>query len=378
MSGGSYAAAAAMTAGLLMLGPAARADATRLAATPAASTDQRTLSAVSCPGTHRCWAVGMAEQGAVTGAFSERWNGSTWKVVAVPRVSLRLETTLTGISCASPANCWAVGFAQRNLGIGKQEPIAEHWQGKKWSPQILPKPKGHSSAGLSGVSCPAATRCWAVGFTNAGSAFAEHWNGKRWSTVPDALPAFGAALTSVSCVSDANCWAAGTRNGRPLAEHWQGRAWSVAATSAKGGFDAISCLRAACMAAGFKSSPFGLAERWNGSKWLVTAAPDPAGARFSVFRGVACRTSSACFMVGYYETRQRDFRAIIERWQHSAWTIVKSPEPPGRGLAVLNGVSCQSVPCWTVGFQQNDANASSAGPLAERSNGAHWSVVRTP
>jgi hypothetical protein len=202
----------------------------------------------------------MAEQGAVASPFTERWNGSAWKVVAVPSRGPGVQTLLTAISCASPANCWAVGYAKRHLGVGNQKPVAEHWQGKKWSPRILPKPKHRPFVGLTGVSCSTVANCWAVGFAGQGRTVVERWNGKRWSIVPDALaakPGAAATLTSVSCVSDSNCWAAGTRNSRPLAEHWQGKKWSIASTPGRGGFDSISRLRAACLAVGIKPASSG-------------------------------------------------------------------------------------------------------------------------
>lgn len=375
------AVAVVFIAGLLVLTHASLAGATTPGAAPATASDARALLGVSCAGTRDCWAVGWQETGSVTRTLTERWNGSAWKVAASPNVADALQTLLVSVSCPSLSDCWAGGYAED--AAGNETPIAEHWHSGKWSLGVLPEPKGSQSTGLTGISCPTTTRCWAAGATNPGNpgeqSVMEHWKDNRWSIVADSVAGTG-ATRSVSCVSDTNCWAVGVRStGRTFAEHWRGRKWSVARTPGAGGFNAIACRRNACMAVGNTDTQFGLAERWNGTRWSVTPTRVPAGATFSYYAGVSCRTSSSCFLVGYYATKAGGDRTIIERWQHSKWSTIKNPEPTGRGRSAMEGVFCGSASvCWAVGLRQKVADVTPPVTLAERWNGVRWSVVRTP
>jgi hypothetical protein len=79
--------------------------------TPAPSFVQINLLSVSCPTDIDCVAVGSYSSG---GTVVERWNGSTWRLVASPDRTNTL-STLLGVSCATAANCLAVGNAETNL-----------------------------------------------------------------------------------------------------------------------------------------------------------------------------------------------------------------------------------------------------------------------
>jgi len=87
---------------------------------------------------------------------------------------------------------------------------------------------------LSGVSCPSATRCAAVGFDISGSrdvALPELWNGKIWQ---DPVPVKGdpllstkaSVLAGASCPSTTECELVGVTGNSgtlPLAALWNGR-----------------------------------------------------------------------------------------------------------------------------------------------------------
>ena len=72
---------------------------------------------------------------------------------------------------------------------------------------------------MTGISCPAANACTAVGATGAldpsgmtpFNAFAEHWNGRHWTIQHVPRPRAGGAtlLNSVSCTSPQSCTAVG-------------------------------------------------------------------------------------------------------------------------------------------------------------------------
>lgn len=369
---GGRLAVVAVAAVLVVAGPG------RLAASPvaAAGVTGRQFTGVACTSAANCWAVGVSTSSAgVTSPLIEHWNGAAWSVVSSPNLPGSTDTFLNGPSCTVPANCWAVGGA---VTSSNQKPIAEHWNGTKWSLIVLPAPSGLPNNGLASVSCTSTGTCMATGSSakaglSSGPTLAERWNGTSWSVVP--TPNLNGGLNHVSCTSASNCWAVGISSGA-LAEHWNGTAWSVAATPS-GGDDlfGVSCLSSTCLAAGLATSGFGLAERWNGSTWAVTAAPDPPGTAFSEFTSVSCTAATACTMAGFYFTTAD--KTLIETWNGSSWKVVASPNPTGSTLTSLHGVWCTSTTdCWAVGLHQQKAGQNST--LAEHWNGTQWSIVATP
>src|SRR4029077_9080966 len=153
----------------------------------------------SCTAAASCEAVGVQAGSSGTTALAEAWNGTAWGVQPVPDPRGGAEVTLTGISCASPDDCVAVG----NYNSSTVPAIlAERWNGTSWSIQAIPDPGGSSYATLSEVSCPAADDCEAVGADSLGP-FAEVWNGTTWSAQSTPAPAGIRApqLEAVSCAS---------------------------------------------------------------------------------------------------------------------------------------------------------------------------------
>jgi hypothetical protein len=136
---------------------------------------------------------------------------TVWKVQATPNPAGVLGSQLTGVSCPSAKACFAVGAS--STGDQGNQPLAEHWNGTVWAIQHAVKPKTSEDTDHEAISCPTVSNCTAVGFyTNtSGSnlALAEHWNGSAWSV--QRIPAGateGSALIGVSCPSAADCTAA--------------------------------------------------------------------------------------------------------------------------------------------------------------------------
>ena len=77
---------------------------------------------------------------------------------------------MVAVSCSSSTFCTGVG----NTAEGA--PLAEHWNGRRWSIQPTPK-VSHSNylAALLGVSCPSLQTCTAVGIDTAANTLAEIW-----------------------------------------------------------------------------------------------------------------------------------------------------------------------------------------------------------
>jgi hypothetical protein len=83
------------------------------------------VSAVSCI------AVGAdgAENTSTAAALS--WNGAKWSVLAVPSAGKGIDTDFTGVSCPKAGTCVAVGeYGPSTATSGK--PLAGYWNGKAW------------------------------------------------------------------------------------------------------------------------------------------------------------------------------------------------------------------------------------------------------
>jgi hypothetical protein len=147
------------------------------------------LTQVSCPSSHFCLAVGLAEDsGSVFPSFAETWNGSGWTFRATPNAKANV---LDGVSCRSGTDCIAVGDVAG--GGGQLLPLAERWNGAGWTKLSTPAPAGAVTTFLTSVSCPSATSCVAVGLWEDASGkqqtLAESWHGGAWTIVATPSPA---------------------------------------------------------------------------------------------------------------------------------------------------------------------------------------------
>src|SRR5207248_3737018 len=114
---------------------------------------------VTCTSASDCWAVGyyvIPGHGGKT--LIEHWNGTAWSIVTSPNGSTTRDNSLSGVTCASVSNCWAVGYYYNG---SNPQTLIEHWNGTAWS--IVTSPNATQNDELSGVSCASASDCWAVG-----------------------------------------------------------------------------------------------------------------------------------------------------------------------------------------------------------------------
>ena len=154
-----------------------------------------------------------------------------------------LSSQLLGVSCRSAAACVAVGLYLNHNGNGV--PLAETWNGRTWTTHTVTQSASQKfDASLTGVACPSAKSCLAVGQVNltvndgghTGRAAATRWNGKSWSatTVPGPGKGRASLFTEVSCPAAADWVAVGqagpfnSDEGSPLAGFWNTRVWTLA------------------------------------------------------------------------------------------------------------------------------------------------------
>jgi photosystem II stability/assembly factor-like uncharacterized protein len=305
------------------------------------------LNGVSCPSITTCFAVG--DKGAITKTSN---GGVTWK-------SLQTSVTddfgnLAGVSCPAEGTCFAVGnaiLATTNGGatwnkqfsgapqaiscathsdciaVGSNLVLATSNGGASWAPQKLP-----TLAGLSAVSCPSASDCFAGGTvmlatTNGGSTWTQQaffggtvlgiscasaktcvavgfngtisrtTDGLHWTQEPRVT---SASLHGVSCPTVSDCIAVGD-NGVILGSTNGGVSWSFQTSNTTSGFASVSCLRPvfpgsqpACSAATFLGEIFSGAGTW--SKEANVEPIGPLGVSCAGFAGFPAHFQ--CIAVG--------------------------------------------------------------------------------
>jgi hypothetical protein len=155
------------------------------------------LDAIACASSTNCWAVGYHADRRTGDLLNESLHrkGSTWSVVSTPS-AVRTATAypennvLEGIACTSARNCWTVGY-RSDTSTGHLLNEALRWNGSTWSHVPTPSPAGAEGGNgheLSGVTCISARNCWAVGtyHIKGGSTPQNellHWDGSSWSAV---------------------------------------------------------------------------------------------------------------------------------------------------------------------------------------------------
>ena len=343
------------------------------------------LLGISCHNATSCMAVGAAGgSGLSAHLLADRWNGATWSVVPVPRPPHAQAGDLASVSCASSSACIAVGSYENTRIVA---PLAERWNGTAWA--VVHVPQQAAAPDLFGVSCATASSCAAVGCSLNGDfcegTVAYEWNGTAWRAEP--TPAGGLRLSSVSCTAPSACMAVGSGTKGTLTESWNGRAWSVVPSPnpKNRGFlelDGVSCLAAGCEAVGSYASNAGaivtLAEHWNGHAWSIQRSPNPPGA-LTGLGGVSCSAASACTAVGNYDNGTGQTVATALRWNGTAWALQK---PSNSHTAVLvdtlSAVSCAATArCTMVGYNVFTSRGATRA-LAEGWNGTRWAIEPTP
>ena len=178
------------------------------------------LTNVACASIDSCLAIGSSflppPDGNLVG-FADRWNGRIWRLLRVPLPPNALEPVdLEGVSCPPRGPCLVVGEYPIDTPAGGTDlAFAARWDGGTRLREVRAPQPGISS-GLGFVSCPAASRCVAVGgFDTASSAFAFSavWHGTGWGTLQIPHPDILVALWGLSCATPSACLAVGQRDG---------------------------------------------------------------------------------------------------------------------------------------------------------------------
>jgi hypothetical protein len=338
------------------------------------------LGAISCRSLTNCMAIGANFPQMATQMIAERWNGSHWSRLTMPKPSGVDNVANGGVACPSSGECVAVGVGYpAPSSRGSFFPIAGYWNGSRWT-------AGRAAAAASGilgaVSCPAVRNCYAVGnYTPKGTSEApliEHWNGAKWSrqTAPSPRGASFAILLDVSCPSAKFCVAVGTDGSGVIIERWNGTRWSVSAprSAPSAMLNGVSCLSASsCFAVGSNLTARGgsLVERWNGKTWSQSTTSVPRNASYPGLQSVSCVSATHCLAVGNYLTNG----VYAVSWNGRGWHLVSTTATGGH-LGAFGEVRClAAASCVALaGTTQFAATGRSESAFW---NGTRWKVVLT-
>jgi hypothetical protein len=142
------------------------------------------LASVTCTSASDCWAVGYYHypNRLIPRTLIEHWDGTAWTVASSPNVNGDYNQ-LTGVTCTSASDCWAVGY-YRSCGIYQSltstgtEPHGQSSRHRILTTQNFPL----------GVTCTSAADCWAVSSPNLYIGTEPHGlrklvrRGSLWST----------------------------------------------------------------------------------------------------------------------------------------------------------------------------------------------------
>ena len=291
------------------------------------------LNGISVQPTCGGWAVGVYDKVATRrrGALIERWDGKTWTPQLIPG-----PIDLQAVGATSANNAWAVG----NSGVGNNaEPVILHWNGATWQTQPSPPPVGpRGFANLTAISAFSQAEAWAVGTSTRSGTLAERWNGSTWRLYPVPSPHhFGAYLDGVVTLAPDDAWASGN------------------AFSARGRERA-------------------LIEHWDGTAWRPVALPRPLPHHQDSLEAIAGTSPANIWAVGSFEDRGT-LRGMAMHWNGITWRVLRMHSPPRQNV-ILNGLTVTpGSHAWATGYLSR--NARDTG-LIEHWNGTSWRPAHLP
>jgi hypothetical protein len=175
------------------------------------------LYGVTCTAPGACVAVGFYTQAdGVSQGLIETLRNGTWTPATAPSLpSGPGQVWLVAVSCATTTSCAAVGY------ISGREGLIETLANGAWHSSAAPVPRSAAGLGpeqLSGVACPAAGACVAVGYVGTdqkSQGVIDTLANRTWTAATAPLPTNAASagqsagLSAVSCATASYCVASG-------------------------------------------------------------------------------------------------------------------------------------------------------------------------
>jgi hypothetical protein len=323
--------ALAMTGGaaaLILAGTPALAS-TAYASTPVPGVNFSS-NAITCPTATTCLAGGSDSS---SGAVIVVINGATG--AATPAGTDASMNTVGGIACATATQCVAAGWVGDAVSVNG----ANGATGTNHAATTGPIPIFYT------VACPSAGACY-----GGGTHVVSPTNHESTLTAlsPAGVPGAtstgqASALESLACVSASRCYAAIASPTGGAVEVISNGAVSKSFPLPFDAF-AITCVQAAsCEVAGSNGST---ATAYAATVNPVTGKPGPAHAISGMTQvsGLACATSTECFVVGFLSGSSAITSAVSDVENGTPQPAKKAPG------SELSGVACPTATtCWAIG-----------------------------
>ena len=341
----------------------ARWKATRAPLPSGAATGSMTqISGLACPSARECVAVGQYNdssgnfQGLLVTGHRSSWTAVTAPVPA--GAATMPQTIISGVACPSARECVAVG--QYNDSSGNYQGLLVTGHRSSWTAVTAPVPAGavgNSGASIAAITCPSARACVAVGYWNDSSGnshlFLLTRHGSSWTATTAPLPAgalanLGAGISVLDCPSATACTAVGSY------------------TDSSG------------------TSHLFLLTR-HGSSWTATTAPLPAGAPANPYifiGGIACPSSTACVATGWYGDANfpsEGNHGLLLTRHGSSWSATTAPLPAGitGRYTSITAVACRSATTCTAVGSYTDSAGNGQGVLLVKHRWS-WTAATAP
>lgn len=320
-----------------------------------------------------------------------------WRLVHGP-TTMPAANEWGAITALSATDAWAAGQTYGDSeGIPRQT-LIERWDGTAW--HIVPS-GGYDV--LNAMAAVSANDVWAVGGSyNYGhgynpykSPLTMHWNGTKWSIVPTPDEhAITLELTGVVALATNDVWAVGRAQmgtaavDQPLVEHWTGSAWHIVPTSLVANvwgsslhtIAAIPGTKGLWAVGSFEpqnttsGNERALIERWDGSAWHTVTTPSlPKGITGSALSGVVALSATNAWAVGTgFTASEPALRTLVLHWDGTAWTVVMTPTIFGS----LAGVAAANINDVRAVGAAGDGNHQTA--LILQWDGSTWHRISPP
>jgi len=308
-------------------------------------------------------ALGVPAQAAAAG----------WSVVLTRHYGAATNYSMyTAVAAPSADNAWAFGTTNGAGEPAPGTPVAEHWNGTKWSSS--PLPSGLTSD-IDAASVVSASSVWAV--TEVGGDIL-HWNGSTWSVSED-VPGTDLLFTGITAVSNSDVWAFGSSSVGPGngTWHYNGHTWTQV-SSAVGLVEASAVSAKNIWAIGSSSEgPAGdILAHYNGTTWKPVTASVLSGLQFA---GIVALSSIDVWAIAGNGMVGSGAESELVHFNGSQWTSVTVPysgisleyfAPDGQGGFWLDALDTTSSKTWVLHYSaagtwsRTTLRTGSMGPLA--------------
>lgn len=310
-----------------------------------------TFDTITCPkqgGADACYAVGTGASGPVLLSAAVTGTGATWSLDTLPA-----GVTLTGVSSLScPGNTTCFATATTTGGPA----ILSLSSGTSWVADTLPATPATTALGT--VTCPGTATCYALGATAGGAEVLSLSAGTTWAA--DTLPSgvVVPALREVACPATTECYAIGTVHSGTstvggVLSLTTATTWVLDSSPATATLSALTCpTTSVCIALGSTTTVPALLSRTGATTWAAGAFTLPAGTTLDSVSSVGCSPAGHCDAVGT-ASASGTAGAVILSLSGTTWS--ENSVPSGKTPVSLTGVACGTSVCAAPGATETGA-----------------------